>query len=105
MKQKTSLAVRRYLVSVYITQGLKAAKPLATKYGYHPRYLSQMARAMLGRHLSIYYKRNPFVEFESYRFDPRFTVRTTNDANFNNDPPHGPSPEASPHHASQGVNP
>jgi hypothetical protein len=87
MKQKTSLAVRRYLVSVYITQGLKAAKPLAIKYGYHPRYLSQMARAMLGRHLSIFYKRNPFVEFESYRFDPRFIVRTTNETPNHRIPP------------------
>jgi hypothetical protein len=105
MKQRASLAVRRYLVSVYTTQGYEAAKPLAIKYGYGPRYLSQMARAMLGHSHSIFYRRNPFVEFESYRFDPRFIVRTTNDANFNNDPPHGPSPEASPHHASQGVNP
>lgn len=73
MKGKAkSLAIRKYLVSIYITQGYKAAKPLAIKYGYAPRYLNQMAKAMLGHPRVIYYSRNPIVEFKGYQFDPRF---------------------------------
>lgn len=68
------LEIRRYLVSVYMTQGYAAAKPLAIKYGYHPRYLNHMANDLLGRRRSIFYSRNPFIQFQSYRFDPRFNV-------------------------------
>jgi hypothetical protein len=91
MKQRASLAVRRYLVSVYVTQGYEAARPLAIKHGYRPRYLSHMARDMLGHHQTVFYKKNPFVEFESYRFDPRFIVRTTNETqNHHRAPQEGP---------------
>jgi hypothetical protein len=80
MRRKPApLAVRRYLVSVYVTQGYEAAKPLAIKYGYPPRYLNHMAKDILGRRHSVFYKNSPFVEFESYRFDPRFIVRTTDE--------------------------
>jgi hypothetical protein len=74
------LEIRRHIVSVYITQGLETAKPLAAKYGYRAKYISQMARNMIGRHLSVFYKHSRFVEFESFRFDPRFIVRTTHEA-------------------------
>lgn len=78
-RKPASLAVRRYLVSVYITEGYEAAKPLAIKYGYPPRYLNHMAKDLLGHYLTIFYKNSPFVEFESYRFDPRFILRTTDE--------------------------
>ena len=74
-----SLAIRRHLVSVYVTQGYQAAKPLAIKYGYRPRYLNQMSKKIMGHYRRIFYRGNPFVECESYRFDPRFIVRTTNE--------------------------
>jgi hypothetical protein len=79
MKRRTSLAIRRYLVSVYVTQGYEAVKPLAIKHGYRPQYISHMAKDLLGHHQTVFYKNSPFVEFESYRFDPRFIVRTTNE--------------------------
>jgi hypothetical protein len=67
-----SLATRKYLVSVYITQGYDAAKPLAIKYGYRPRYLCQMAKEILGNYRTIFYSRSPLVIDQAYRFDPRF---------------------------------
>ena len=68
------LEIRRYLVSVYITQGYKAAKPLAIKYGYRPRYLNHLAKDLLGHHRTIFYSRHKFIQFQSYRFDPRFSA-------------------------------
>lgn len=70
--KRKSLAVRRYLASVYVLRGYKVAKPIAIKYGVRPRDLCQIAKDVLGHYRTIYYARNPFVEFESYRFDPRF---------------------------------
>lgn len=67
-----SLEVRKHLASVYVTRGYDAAKPIALKHGYQPRYICQMAKALLGHYRTIYYSRNPFVQDAAYRFDPRF---------------------------------
>lgn len=68
------IEIRRYLVSVYVTKGYAAAKPLAIKYGYRPRYLCHLAKDLLGHYRTIFYSRNPLVVHRSYRLDPRFTA-------------------------------
>lgn len=73
-RQTGSRHLRMFLVSVYITQGYEAAKPLAIKHGYKPRYLNRMAAEMLGHSRTIYYSRNPLVQDAAYRFDPRFAT-------------------------------
>lgn len=75
------LEIRRYLVSVYVTQGYAAAKPLAIKYGYHPRYLNHLARDVLGHRRTIFYSRDQLITFQSYRFDPRFASAVSVESN------------------------
>ncbi len=65
------LAVRKYIVSVYITQGYAAAKPIAIQHGYRPRYICHLARDILGHGRTI---RSQLVQCVAYKFDPRFVA-------------------------------